>query len=290
MELDKNAAQPAIQPGLQGGADGLAQGLELKNLDINLVKPNPNQPRKVFDAKGLESLAASLSKDGFLQPLVVRAKDTEGFYPLVAGERRLRAARSLGLLRVPAVIKPVEGADNTDLLALIENIQRKDLGALEEARAYRELIDEHSYTQEECARELGVDRSKVTNYLRLLSLPEALQESLASGEITMGHARALLSLRASRGLLFEAHGTLVKKGLSVRQTELLCRKLLRAKGRPFEDEGEKENPNIEYVTDALRQKLKTKVRLLGSGVRGKIEISYFSPAEFERILGHLGLQ
>ena len=257
---------------------------QLKEVDINLVLPDKGQPRKVFDSADLASLSRSLKKDGFLQPLVVRPSGDGGFYPLIAGERRLRAARALGFTKVPVVVKGGGGPESTRRLALIENIQRKDLGVIEEASAYRELIEEHGYTHEECARELGVDRTKVTNFLRILSLPDSLQASLTAGKIAMGHARALLSLKAQPGLMLEAHGLIVQKGLSVRQTEALMRKLLKERDLSESLEGVTENPNVEYMADRLRQKLKTKVRLLGSGVRGKIEISYFSPSEFERII------
>jgi ParB family chromosome partitioning protein len=270
------------------------KGLVLKEVEIEKVLPNKNQPRKSFDSSGIEELSLSLQRDGFLQPLVVLPLNSDGFYPLVAGERRLRAAKKLGLPTVPVLIKDFSQKDSKRA-ALVENIQRRNLRVLEEARAYEELIQEFGYTHERCAEELGVDRSKITNFLRLLSLPEGVQESLDKGEVSMGHARALLSLKASPLRLKEAHNLVCKKGLSVRQTEALCRRLLKHGETAYSDggslitKGVPEDPNIEYLADRLRQKLKTKVRLLGAGGRGKIEISYFSPSEFERIVSFFNL-
>lgn len=262
-----------------------------KEVPTKEVVPNRGQPRKHFDSKGIEELAHSLQKDGFLQPLVVLPQTPEGFYPLVAGERRLRAARKLGLSKVPVVIKDFSARDSKRA-ALIENIQRRNLRVLEEARAYQELIEEFGYTHEKCAEELGVDRSKVTNFLRLLALPSQVQESLDKGELAMGHARALLALKPYPLRLKEVCELVRKKGLSVRQTEALCRKALKqAEPGVLDPEGfpGRQDPNIEYLADRLRQKLKTKVRLMGSGGRGKIEISYFSPSEFDRIVGFFDL-
>lgn len=268
-----------------------AKGVILKEVHIETVVPNKNQPRKHFDSSGIEELALSLQRDGFLQPLVVLPLNSDGLYPLIAGERRLRAAKKLGLSTVPVVIKEFSYEDSKRA-ALVENVQRRNLRTLEEAKAYEELIQEFGYTHERCAEELGVDRSKITNFLRLLSLPDTVQESLDKGDVSMGHARALLSLKASPLRLKEAHHLVCTKGLSVRQTEALCRRLLKQSDGVFDGETGKEvsqDPNIEYLADLLRQKLKTKVRLLGSEGKGKIEISYFSPAEFERIVGFFNL-
>ena len=283
------AADLSLRPG--EGEKG--KGLVLKEVEIEKVLPNKNQPRKTFDSNGIHELSLSLERDGFLQPLVVLPLNNDGFYPLIAGERRLRAAKKLGLPTVPVLIKDFSHKDSKRA-ALVENIQRRNLRVLEEAKAYEELILEFGYTHERCAEELGVDRSKITNFLRLLSLPESVQESLDKGDVSMGHARALLSLKASPLRLKEAHNLVCKKGLSVRQTEALCRRLLKnSETSPLDgDLGTKdvsEDPNIEYLADRLRQKLKTKVRLLGAGGRGKIEISYFSPSEFERIVSFFNL-
>lgn len=276
--------EESAKGGLSAPPQRKEEGLRLVEVHINLIKANPNQPRKSFDNEHIESLSQSLAQDGFLQPLVVLPLGSDGFYPLIAGERRLRAAKRLGMTKVPILIRYEEDGSSVGRLALIENIQRRDLTVLEEAKAYKELIEDHGLTHEECARQLGVERSKVTNFLRLLTLPTLIQASLGGGSLTMGHGRALLGLKGCPGLMLEAHELVLKRGLSVRQTEALCRKLLKERESSVSGEGEEENPNLDYIADSLREKLKTKVRLLGSGVRGKIEISYFSPAEFERIL------
>ena len=232
----------------------------------------------------MNSLACSIEKEGFLQPLVVLPESKTGYYFLLAGERRYRAAKKLGLSRVPVLIKEAAPKDALRL-ALVENLQRQDLSVVEEALAYQELIDEHAYTHEQCAEVLGLDRTKVTNSIRLLSLPEKALSCLAQDLISMGHARALLALKEKTQLLIEVLNLVLKKGLSVRQTERLSQKLK----KQAEDQAkksldfEKVNPDMEYYADLLRQNLKTKVRLSGEGGRGKIEISYFSAAEFDRL-------
>ena len=264
------------------------EGSEFCLLPLNKLRADPDQPRKSFDSEGLTSLSESLKRDGFLQPLVVRPRGSDGFYLLIAGERRLRAAKLAGLKEVPVHIRP-SSESAVKRLALVENIQRRDLNVVEEARAYQELIESYGYTHEGCAKELGVDRTKVTNALRVLSLPGFVQRSLMEGSLSMGHGRALLSLKESPQLVKEGHRLVLEKGLSVRQTEALCKRLLAADKSEASFVSAEADPNVEYLEDSLRQRLKTKVRLVGSGVRGKIEISYFSPAEFERILSALGL-
>lgn len=259
-------------------------GLTPKELPIGLVVPNPNQPRKFFSDKEVASLAESLKKEGFLQPLVVLPLNKEGYYFLLAGERRYRAARKLGLAKVPVLVKEASKSDALRL-ALVENLQRQDLGVVEEALAYQELIKEHNYTHEQCAEVLGLDRSKVTNSIRLLGLPERALEALVKDKISMGHARALLALKERKLLLIEVLELALKKGLSVRQTEKLCQKLKNNRENSVNDNSVLAgvNPDMEYYADLLRQTLKTKVKLTGEGGRGKIEISYFSAAEFERL-------
>ena len=264
---------------------GVNSRLPAKEVSLELVVPNPKQPRKVFSEKEVNSLACSIKKEGFLQPLVVLPESKTGYYFLLAGERRYRAAKKLGLSRVPVLIKEAAPKDALRL-ALVENLQRQDLSVVEEALAYQELIDEHAYTHEQCAEVLGLDRTKVTNSIRLLSLPEKALSCLAQDLISMGHARAsLLALKEKTQLLIEVLNLVLKKGLSVRQTERLSQKLK----KQAEDQAkksldfEKVNPDMEYYADLLRQNLKTKVRLSGEGGRGKIEISYFSAAEFDRL-------
>ena len=188
------------------------------------VEPNPAQPRKSFETEPLEALAESISQHGIIQPIVVRPKD--GMYMIVTGERRWRAARMAGLSEVPVIIIEADDRKAAEL-ALVENLQRKDLNPVEEARAYADLIEEYSYTQEEIAKKVGRSRSSVTNSLRLLDLPDAVLEKLALGEITEGHAKVLLGIKDAEKLT-KAAETVIAKELSVRETEkrhLLCLKL-----------------------------------------------------------------
>ncbi len=256
-------------------------------LDVLQIEPNPAQPRKLFEEKALGDLAASLRQDGFLQPIVVsRLEANPGRYMIVAGERRWRASQLAGLKQVPVIVK--EGAaDDLLRLALIENIQRQDLNIIEEAEAYQALIKDYGLTQEQCADRVGKDRTSVTNALRLLVLPKELQDDLLEDRLTMGHGRALLSLEDKK-LILRARDSVIKKQMSVRQTEQLCRAMKRGGDLSERPRGPKNQADLEYLSDNLKSKLRTKVKILGNGVRGKIEISYFSAQELERLLAILG--
>jgi ParB family chromosome partitioning protein len=259
---------------------------EVIKLDVNEIDPNPRQPRKLFDDKALRELSESLKIDGVLQPIVVTQSDRSGRYYVVAGERRLRASKLAGLPTVPAIVR--EGAANDLLrLALIENIQRADLNVLEEAEAYAALIKDYGLTQEQCADKVGKERSTVANSLRMLSLPKELQDDIVTARLTMGHGRAILSLDDKK-LMLRCRDIVIKKSLSVRQTEQLC-KTIKA---PVKNDGKssaiKDEADLQYITESLRTYLHTKVRVAGSTSRGKIEISYFSAAELERLLKVMG--
>ena len=256
-------------------------------LDVLQIEPNPAQPRKLFEEKALGDLAASLRQDGFLQPIVVsRLEANPGRYMIVAGERRWRASQLAGLKQVPVIVK--EGAaDDLLRLALIENIQRQDLNIIEEAEAYQALIKDYGLTQEQCADRVGKDRTSVTNALRLLVLPKELQDDLLEDRLTMGHGRALLSLEDKK-LILRARDSVIKKQMSVRQTEQLCRAMKRGGDLSERPRSPKNQADLEYLSDNLKSKLRTKVKILGNGVRGKIEISYFSAQELERLLAILG--
>lgn len=257
------------------------------------IEPNPHQPRKVFDEQSLRDLAASIRVDGVLQPLIVSTGDKPGCFVLVAGERRLRASRLAGLEKVPVIVK--EGAVNDMLrLALIENIQRSDLNIIEEAEAYASLIKDFGYTQEQCAEKVGKERSTVTNSLRLLNLPREIQDDIMEARLSMGHGRALLAL-PDKKMMLRARDLVVKRQLSVRETEALCKTLQlnpdRTGQTPMSVEGASAaNADLNYVADTLRSQLKTKVKISGTAQRGKIEISYFTPAELERIVSLLAPQ
>jgi ParB family chromosome partitioning protein len=258
---------------------------EVVRLDIDQVEPNPQQPRKFFDDAALHELSESLKQDGVLQPIIVAKGEAEGRYIIIAGERRWRASKLAGLKTIPALIK--EGVTDDMLrLALIENIQRADLNVIEEAEAYASLIKDYGLTQEQCADKVGKERPTVTNALRLLSLPNELQDDIMDGRLTMGHGRALLSLEEKK-LMLRARDMVIKKDLSVRQTEQLCKNF--KSGQINGAKGQiKEDADLEYITESLRSFLHTKVKISGSSARGKLEISYFSAAELERILKTMG--
>ncbi|NRA65769.1 MAG: ParB/RepB/Spo0J family partition protein [Pseudobacteriovorax sp.] len=248
----------------------------------NQITPNPKQPRKSFDEQELENLAQSIREDGIVQPLVTYRDDMNDRYIIIAGERRWRASKLAGLEKVPILIKDVS-PDEVLRIAIIENVQRSDLNVIEEAEAYAALIKELGLTQEECARQVGKDRSTIANLLRILTLPSVVQKSLENEVLTMGHGRALLGLPDPESII-KAHAIVLKNKLSVRQTELLVKKIKEPTGVV----GAQANPDLEYLADMLRGHLRTKVSLSGNGSRGRIEISYFSASELERILEIIG--
>ncbi len=260
---------------------------EVVRLSVEEIDPNPQQPRKLFDDRALKELSESLKLDGVLQPIVVTQAPQAGRYYVVAGERRLRASKLAGLTTIPAIIR--EGA-NTDLLrlALIENIQRADLNVLEEAEAYSALIKDYGLTQEQCADKVGKERSTVTNALRLLTLPREIQEDIVSTRLSMGHGRAILGLDDKKTML-RCRDIVIKKSLSVRQTEQLCKSFKSpVKTSDQKSSAIKDEADLQYITESLRNYLHTKVKVAGSTSRGKIEISYFSAAELERLLKLMG--
>jgi ParB family chromosome partitioning protein len=246
------------------------------------VKPNPHQPRKRFDESSLESLAGSIREHGVIQPILV----TETFdgYQLVAGERRLRAAELAGLERIPAVIRQL--TDRTQLeLALVENLQRADLDPIETASAYRQLLDEFGFTQEELADRVGRARSTVANSLRLLGMDPRVQEAVVDGRITEGHARALGSLPLERQLhLIEA---IAARDLSVRLTEELARRLRDERPTSEPRQGRVLGAELEQVEEDLRRALGTKVSLARTRAGGRIVIEYYSSEELGRLYDRL---
>ena len=265
----------------------LLQSGAVIQLPVDQLKPNPKQPRKHFKSEALTDLANSIKVDGILQPIVITKEPGQsGQYIVIAGERRLRAARLAGLATVPVLVK--EGvADDLLRLALIENIQRQDLNVIEEAEAYRALIEEHGLTQEDCSKKVGKERSTVANMLRILHLPNEIQIDLIEGRLTPGHGRALLSLDDKKTIL-RARDIVCKKTLNVRQTEALCKTFKKTASQPSAQNSGKADANLDYMADSLRAYLRTKVKLQGTPSRGKIEISYFSPSELERILSLVG--
>ncbi|RLB07572.1 MAG: chromosome partitioning protein ParB [Deltaproteobacteria bacterium] len=246
--------------------------------DIDEIRPSPWQPRRLRPDEGIEELTQSIKEKGILQPLVVRKKQ-EG-YEIIVGERRWRAAQRAGLKKIPIIIKEATDQEVVEM-ALIENLQREDLNPLEEAEAYQRLLREFGYTQEALAQRIGKDRSSVTNTLRLLKLPEEVKSTLERNEITMGHARALLALGDEREQISFCR-KIVKKGLSVRETEEGVRRLLTKEvQKPAKEEL---TPQTEALREELRRLLKTQVRIKMKGEKGTIEIEFYSLDDLERIL------
>lgn len=253
----------------------------VREIDIDQIVPNRYQPRKNFDADALASLASSLQRNGLIQPITVQ-KEADGKFELIAGERRWRAAQMAGFSSIPAMVKKVQEREMMEW-ALLENIQREDLNPIEKAQAYSRLMSEFSLTQEGIAERIGIDRSSVANFLRLLQLPKALWKEIAEGHITMGHAKVLLSSDI-KGDLVRLAGEIKAKGLSVRQLETLVQK---KKGTPspkhFRAEASSA-PECLEIEDRLRRSLGTKVRLMQQGHKGEIRIAYYSLEDLERIL------
>jgi ParB family transcriptional regulator, chromosome partitioning protein len=263
--------------------DGQSVGVIAK-IEIAKVKPNPYQPRETFDRTALEELKQSIIEKGVIQPITVR-RLPGGMYELISGERRVRASTEAGLTHIPAYIIEVESEKELLELSLIENIQREKLNPIEIAKAYQRLIEELGYTQEEIAKKIGKDRTTVANFIRLLKLPEQIQESLKRGEITMGHARALINL-PSRKLQVEIWNKIVKQGWSVRKVEKIVRDL--SKGKIAEEKTTKKKTAQSEFRD-IESKLKrifgtqVKIKQTGNG-RGEIVIEFYSDDEFERLL------
>ncbi|OQX62072.1 MAG: hypothetical protein B5M56_07475 [Desulfococcus sp. 4484_241] len=252
--------------------------------DIDLIHPNRFQPRASFDPRELESLAQSIKKDGIIQPVVVRKSD--GGFELVAGERRLRAARLAGLSRIPALVREISDTQHL-VYSIVENVQRENLNPLEEAQGYYMLIKEFGFSQEDVAQAVGKSRSAVANILRLRNLPEHIKESIADGAISMGHARALLAARTpqQQNSLWQA---ILSKGLSVRQTEELVKQDgAQTKEKAAKKDKKKNSSNDAYFSDVesnLARALGTRVRIRRTGKRGKIEIEFYSNDDLDRLL------
>ncbi|MCI8957100.1 MAG: ParB/RepB/Spo0J family partition protein [Eubacterium sp.] len=249
-------------------------------MKISDIEPNREQPRKNFDKEALEELADSIRQFGIIQPIVVQKKDD--YYEIIAGERRWRAAKLAKIKEVPVVIKEYTKQEVMEI-ALIENIQRKDLNPIEEALAYKSLIDEYHLKQDELAKRVSKSRAAIANSMRLLKLIDEVQNMLINDEISMGHARALLALD-QEDLQLEAAKVIIEKGLSVRDTEKLVKSILNPKQAKLPIPSSEEAV-YESIATKLREKLGTKVSINNKkGGKGKIEIEYYSKEEFERIL------
>ena len=265
----KKSEKAAESPAEEGG---------VLYVDLNDIKPNAAQPRKVFDEEKLEELAASISQHGLIQPIVLR-KLGKG-YEIVAGERRWRAARLAGLKEVPCIVKELTEEENM-LLAIVENMQREDLNPIEEAEGLKKMIDTYGLTQEQVSYSVGKSRPYITNSLRLLKLPGRVQQLTAEGKITTGHARALASVKSQQRQIDLAVRA-AKEGLSVRQIEQLAKETKqpqeKKKTRKVKSADEKR------VEEDLKNALGTKVSLNRKGKGGKIEIEFYSAEELERLI------
>ena len=253
---------------------------------ISQIIPNKHQPRQMFDQDELTELANSIKENGVIQPLIVTRQSKKKF-GLIAGERRLRASKLAGLKTVPVVVREITNDDELLEFALIENVQRTDLNPLEEAEAYRKLIDRFGLTQEETAQKVGKKRSTVTNALRLLQLPEYLKEDLLAGRLTEGHARSLLALISSPATMKEIRDQVIAKQLSVRQTEQLIKTASRTaptKKPVKKNEKEFSKSVCKVFENQLTNKLSSQVSINQRGSRGKIEIAYYSYDDLERII------
>lgn len=268
-----------MKTALGKGLDALIpeKGDEILYLDIERIRPGTQQPRKYFDEKALKELSASIKEKGVLQPIIV-GRTGDGTFNLITGERRWRASILAGLKKIPALIKNVASKDSLEI-ALIENIQREDLNPIETAEAFHRLITDFNLTQEEMSDKVGKERATIANYLRLLKLPDEIKNLLYNGSLSMGHARAILSIEG-RSNQIEAARKIIRSGFSVREAEKLSKKSLKpSKTKIIKD------VQIASLEDKLIKHLGTKVRLIHKGKKGgKMEIEYYSLEELDRLL------
>jgi len=277
--------RPALGRGIGALISSAAQegGKKYFSCPIEELKPHTKQPRKNFDDKKMTELIASIKEKGVIQPLVVRQQGDH--YQIIAGERRWRAAQKAGLDRVPVVIQDVS-EDHALEIALIENIQREDLNPLEEAEAYRYLVATFDLSQEEVAQRVGKDRSTVANALRLLRLPEKIKEMVIANQLSMGHARALLSLEQDEDVI-EAGNEIIRKKLSVRDTERLIKKIKTFNGVLKEKNVIIKSPETRVLENDLETHLGTQVKVIDKSRGGKIEIHYHDVSDLTRIVERL---
>lgn len=257
--------------------------------EIEKIIPNKHQPRSYFEEEGLEELTRSIEEHGIIQPLIVTTQQN-GTYQLIAGERRLRASQRAGLKKVPVIIRAINTDDSLLELALIENIQRKDLNVIEEAEAYSKLIEKFNYTQEQAAQRVGKKRTTIANILRLLQLPQYIKTDLEQGTLTEGHARVLLRLLDAPSELQDLRNQIIQKNLSVRQTESSIRKAKGTKKTSMLSGPGSQSIDIPpsycaVLTTQLTNTLHSRVIISQNGSRGKIEIDYYSLDDLERVIG-----
>ncbi len=260
-----------------------SQSDRLKEVPVSKVRPNPFQPRETFDPITLEELKQSIAENGIIQPITVRISDNG--YELIAGERRLRAVQQLGLDNVPAFVMEVSSDREMMELSLIENIQRENLNPIDEAKGYQALLEKCKLTQDDVAQKVGKERSTITNALRILKLPEVIQQSVSKGELGAGHARALLSL-AEKNEQIQLWKKIIHKQLSVRQVENLVKSAKASPKKSLPNEPTNVDPYIKETENKFRSLLGTQVKIHVNkdGSSGKIEIEYYSDTDIERIL------
>lgn len=247
-------------------------------IDINDIKPNSNQPRKTFDEDKLNELAASIEEHGLIQPLVLRK--AEKGYEIVAGERRWRAARKIGIREIPCIVRELTDEENM-LLAIIENMQREDLNPIEEAEGIRQMIDTYGLTQEEVSKSVGKSRPYIANSLRLLRLPETVRKYVEDGSLSTGHAKAIAAVSDEKKQI-ELAEVAIRDGLSVRQLEKLAQQ--DKSGVKTRSRVKQKTADVKRVEEDLKNALGTKVTLNQKGKKGKIEIEFYSKDELERLI------
>src|SRR3954463_3622031 len=276
--------RPALGKGLSALIPDLPEPIRASPVeaDIDRLEPNRFQPRGEFDDGRLQDLAQSIRANGIIQPIVVRKVGDR--FQIIAGERRWRAAKLAGLLRVPVIVRDVAAGNERSLLemALIENIQREDLNPIDEALAYRRLADEFQLTQETIAAAVGKDRASIANTVRLLRLPHEVRAEVAGGRLSMGHARALLSLTDPADLLRPARDV-IARGLSVRETETLVKKIVDGQAEKDAPPPKPVDVHTRAAEDRLKLLLGTRVRIVRRGQRGRIEIDFSNEDELIRI-------
>jgi len=255
---------------------GILKDEAYAELDIEQIKPNPLQPRQKFDKESIEELARSIKESGVLQPIIV-APDGKT-YKIIVGERRWRAAQKAGLKKIPSLIRPIPETQQLET-SLVENLQRENLNPLEIALSYQRMIQELNYTQQETAEKVGKDRTSVANYLRLLKLPKEIQDNLAAGKISMGHARALISLEGPE-LQISLYRQIIQENLSVRAVEKLIHK---HKKSPPSQKRRKADADLMALQEDFIRLLGTKISISGNQNKGIIKIHYFSMDDLNRI-------
>lgn len=258
--------------------ESLSSAEAVEQVHVKSIKPNPYQPRKIFDEDAIQELCDSIKEHGILQPIIVRKKGTA--YEIVAGERRFRAAKLAGLDELPAIVRDLTDEETMEL-AILENLQREDLTPIEEAEAYSKLMENLKLTQEQLAFRLGKSRSHIANHIRLLALPKKVREMLTEGGLSMGHGRTLLGLR-KKGQILQVAEKVIKEGLNVRQLERLVQNL--NENVPRETKPEKKDLFLQERESHLRDYLGTNVKIKKAKNKGKIEIEFFSEEDLERIL------